>query len=28
MGGRVEVVDGEARRKLEKPGGIAAMLRY
>jgi peptide chain release factor subunit 1 len=28
MGGRVEVVDGEARKKLEKPGGIAAMLRY
>jgi len=28
MGGRVEVVDGDARKKLEKPGGIAAMLRY
>jgi peptide subunit release factor 1 (eRF1) len=28
MGGRVEVVDGEAKKKLEKPGGIAAMLRY
>jgi peptide subunit release factor 1 (eRF1) len=28
MGGRVEVVDGDARRKLDKPGGIAAMLRY
>ena len=28
MGGRVEVVDGEAKKKLEKPGGIAAILRY
>ena len=28
MGGRVEVVDGDARKKLDKPGGIAAMLRY
>jgi len=28
MGGRVEVVDGDARTKLDKPGGIAAMLRY
>ena len=28
MGGRVEVVDGDAKKKLEKPGGIAAMLRY
>jgi len=28
FGGRVEVVDGEARKKLDKPGGIAAMLRY
>ena len=28
MGGRVEVVDGDAKMKLEKPGGIAAMLRY
>jgi stalled ribosome rescue protein Dom34 len=28
MGGRVEVVDGEARKELDKPGGIAAMLRY
>jgi len=28
IGGRVEVVDGEAKKKLEKPGGIAAMLRY
>ncbi len=28
MGGRVEVVDGEAKKKLDKPGGIAAMLRY
>jgi peptide subunit release factor 1 (eRF1) len=26
MGGRVEVVDGDARKKLDKPGGIAAML--
>jgi hypothetical protein len=28
MGGRIEVVDGDAKKKLEKPGGIAAMLRY
>jgi peptide subunit release factor 1 (eRF1) len=28
MGGRVEVVDGDAKKKLDKPGGIAAMLRY
>jgi len=28
MGGRVEVVDGDAKKKLEKPGSIAAMLRY
>jgi hypothetical protein len=28
FGGRVEVVDGEARKKLDTPGGIAAMLRY
>ena len=28
MGGRVEVVDGDAKQKLETPGGIAAMLRY
>jgi peptide subunit release factor 1 (eRF1) len=28
FGGRVEVADGEAKTKLEKPGGIAAMLRY
>ena len=27
MGGRVEVVDGDAKKKLEKPGGIAAMLK-
>jgi len=28
MGDRVEVVDGDARKKLDKPGGNAAMLRY
>ena len=28
MGGRVDVVDGDAKKKLDKPGGIAAMLRY
>ncbi|MEJ2582135.1 MAG: host attachment protein [Acidobacteriota bacterium] len=28
MGGRVEVVDGDAKKKLTKPGGIAALLRY
>ncbi|MDH3813923.1 MAG: host attachment protein [Acidobacteriota bacterium] len=28
MGGRVEVVDGDAKKKLEEPGSIAAMLRY
>ncbi len=28
MGGRVEVVDDDAKKKLDKPGGIAAMLRY
>jgi len=28
MGGRVEVVDGDAKKNLDKPGGIAAMLRY
>jgi peptide subunit release factor 1 (eRF1) len=28
MGGKVEVVDGDAKQKLTKPGGIAAMLRY
>ncbi len=28
MGGRVEIVDGDAKKELAKPGGIAAMLRY
>jgi hypothetical protein len=28
MGGKVEVVDGDAKKKLSGPGGIAAMLRY
>jgi stalled ribosome rescue protein Dom34 len=28
MGGKVEVVDGDAKKDLAKPGGIAAMLRY
>jgi stalled ribosome rescue protein Dom34 len=28
MGGKVEVVDGDAKKQLTKPGGIAAMLRY
>jgi hypothetical protein len=28
MGGRVEVVDGDAKKNLDKPGGIAAVLRY
>jgi peptide chain release factor subunit 1 len=27
-GGRVEVVDGEAKKMLEKPGSIAALMRY
>ena len=28
MGGKIEVVDGDAMKKLSKPGGIAALLRY